>query len=827
MPSAKVKKFFDALQITKWVWRENEYSLSVICNNPNLWGKGVFYLDDLWGTWANKMSKYLVYQDKLMTAKDFFDINKADFSKFDWFMGIDIATGEPFKVNFIKQLHTLIGGTTWSWKSVTLYFILYQLFQNPYTELYILDKKDFDFLSWTGKVVYRGSSLEMNGKSFFNFIKYFWLEQDRRNKIFKKYWVRDWADYTENVMWKVEWAPIINYSYIIMDEYQTLRKMVSDSIGEEKFDNEIKKLLDTVRAAWMCFFFWTQDYQKKQIWDMRDSVKNGFFGKMGYCDVLVWKELQNIKLNIEGTFLFYHSLSKKFLKIPYVEDTTEALKTLSNDPKNRITDNPSYLTTHEMLNDLLEKADSDIFYDVEGLTTFLQLKSSYIEKLKKTADYLPFMVLLYVLWRGIQWWTMNRTFNIFSSINFEKEIDQLLFAAIDFFNDEVKFLKLLSETFEASWDEEEFIQKLSDVLNNYLKHILWDTRISFWNPSSVKKVVKELTEEEQFLKDKAILEVSFSWEIKPQSVNSMYFVDKNTDMVRKTQSADNYEDKLKNLIVQRMQAREIKQYNWKVLLDIWFEVELSENKNGNLSWKWRLDLDNLMKATIDSISKTIIKDDNLVYWIRAKMSYKPKSESTLTKNNRVKIKVYPYEDELLKIFEDSYASYEKVSDFSHSMSINDGINIPSYNSMYNIINGKKVASTNTTAYKRILKEAYLNANWLSDVSKGTMAMKWTLGVYNDEQRDLDNMLKATIDSFTWIVYTDDKQILEFFVKKEHVEWLSWKLDLEFYNISDDSDHVRNRPPSFEDETDNVIYEDVNDDNQSIDIASDMEEWQTL
>jgi len=796
MPSQKVKTFFEENNIVKWVWKENQYSLSVICNNPNLWWKGVFYIEDVGWIWQNKMHKYLINQDVKMTAKIFFKTNKVDFSKFDWYMWIDIETWEPFAVNFIKQLHTLIGWATGSGKSVTLYFILYQLFSNPYTELYILDKNDFSFLAWTKKVIYRGSALEVNGKAFFWFIRYFWLEQDRRNKIFRRYWARDWAEYSANVMWQVEWAPILNYIYIIMDEYQTLRKMVSDTIGEDKFDNEMKKLLDTVRAAWMCFFFGSQDYQKKQIWDMRDSIRNSFFGKMWYCDVLNGKELNNIKLNIEWTYLFYHSLTKKFLKIPFVEDTTNTLVAMSNDPAFRIKDNVNYLTIHEMLNDLLDEADSDIFYDIEGLVSYLQLKPMYIEKLKKTSDYLSFMVLIYILWRWIQWWTMNRTFNIFSQINFEKEIDQQLFVAIDFFKKEDKFLKLLTETFEASWDEEEFIEKLSDVLNNYLKHILWDTRISFTKWDNTLLVKKELTPEQSLLKEKAILEVSYSWEIKPQSVNSMYFIDKN-DNFRKSSSADNYEDKLKNLIVQRMQSREINQYSEKVILDIGFEVELSEKKDGNLSWKWRLDLDNLMKATIDSISKTIIKDDNLVYAIKAKITYKPKSDSILTKNNKVIIKVYPYDNEVLSIFENSYSweNFVKRDDFNFILPLDSNITIPSFNSMYNILGGKKVASPNATTYKRMVKDAFIKDNGFSEPTKSSMALLWTIGVYNDKERDLDNMLKATIDSFTWTVYIDDKQILEFFIKKKHINGNAGTLELSFFEINNDTKHLVKRKES--------------------------------
>ena len=822
----KVKRVFDNLQITKWVWKAREHSVSLLCNNWKLWWQWVFYIEEIWD-WKDKLHRYLVYQEKEITAQDFFKDKNVDFSNFEWYMWIDIATWVPFKVNFVKQLHTLIWWVTWSWKSVTLYFILYQLFQNKYTEFYILDKNDFWFLAWTWKVVFRQSALKMDWKWFFNFIQYFWLEQDRRNKIFTQYWVRDWSEYAEQVMWKVEWAPVLNYIYILMDEYQSLRKIVSETIWEDTFDNNMKKLLDTVRAAWMCFLFWSQDYQKKQIWDMRDSIRNNFIWKMWYCDILSWREMNNIKSYIEWTFLFYHTLTKKFLKIPFVKNVNEVLMQLSNEPKNRLKENNHYDRPYQMLNDLLDEIESDIFLDKDWLISFLKLDTKYMEKLKNTSDYLPFMVLIYILWRWIVNDTINRTFNIFSDIHFEKEIDTQLFTAIQFFKGEDKFLKLLQETFEASWDRDEFIEKLSDVLNFFLKNILWATKLVFNTKKTLTNIIENpLTEEEQFLKSKSLLEVSYTWDIKPQSVNSMYFIDKNTDKIKKSFSADTYEDKLKNLIVQRMMARSIPLYKDKIIVDLLFEIEINKKKDWNLSKSWRIDLDNLMKATIDSISKTIIKDDNLVYWIRAKIKYKPKDDNIINKNNKVKIKVYPFEEQIISLFNNWFQKYNKIDDFKISIDLNSWISIPSYNNMYNIIWWKKVSSANTESYKSLLKRTYYNSNQNDsnkELSESSMALTWIFWVYEDNIRDLDNMLKATIDSFTWTIYKDDKQILEFFVLKKHVDGISWSLDLSFFEINDDSEFILNRNNNEINEEEWLNIQEVNNNEQDDDLITEYDE----
>jgi|GEM_PF-5690405 len=59
----------------------------------------------------------------------------------------------------------------------------------------------------------------------------------------------------------------------------------------------------------------------------------------------------------------------------------------------------------------------------------------------------------------------------------------------------------------------------------------------------------------------------------------MYFIDKNTDKIKKSFSADTYEDKLKNLIVQRMMARSIPLYKDKIIVDLLFEIEINKKKD--------------------------------------------------------------------------------------------------------------------------------------------------------------------------------------------------------------------------------------------------------
>jgi hypothetical protein len=41
----------------------------------------------------------------------------------------------------------------------------------------------------------------------------------------------------------------LNYTYILIEEYQSLRKRVSSFISESVFDEKMKELLDTVRST--------------------------------------------------------------------------------------------------------------------------------------------------------------------------------------------------------------------------------------------------------------------------------------------------------------------------------------------------------------------------------------------------------------------------------------------------------------------------------------------------------------------------------------------------------------------------------------------------
>lgn len=272
----------------------------------------------------------------------------------------------------------------------------------------------------------------------------------------------------------------------------------------------------------------------------------------------------------------------------------------------------------------------------------------------------------------------------------------------------------------------------------------------------------------------------------------MYYVDQSTGNIKKTSKADSYESKLKSLIEQKMRARNINQIHQKVLLDIYYEIELNENKDGSVSKTWRLDLDNLMKATIDSISHTIIKDDNFVYGVRARIAYKKKEDdSFLYPKNVVRFSVFDFNEETDKFFTRQIEKHHFYSETHTELSLDDSISIPSYNSMYTIENKKRILSTNASLYKRKLLTDYKNKYYESTPSKDYFAILATFWIYNIKERDVDNMLKATFDAFSKTVYADDKQILEFYAKKEFANLVAWIVDLKFHRILETKNYIFN------------------------------------
>lgn len=291
------------------------------------------------------------------------------------------------------------------------------------------------------------------------------------------------------------------------------------------------------------------------------------------------------------------------------------------------------------------------------------------------------------------------------------------------------------------------------------------------------------------LKPYFLFNSSFSGKIKPQSVNSMYFFDNKTATLKKASSAEQYEKQIKHLVEQKMTAKLIPQIRKPVILDIVFEIELGENLDGSISGRGRIDLDNLMKASIDSLSRTIINDDILVYGLHARINYKKKTvDSFLKPANSIRFHIYDYNEQTSNYYKGIIEQQRFKASTHTTLDLENWLTIPSYNSMYVIKDGRRVLWPIAAAYKEKLKADFVERFSFIEPDKEYYAIYGNFGAYNYESRDLDNMLKATFDTFTNIVYKDDKQILEFYVEK-HKAYTAGEVYLKFYQIENPLDYI--------------------------------------
>lgn len=205
-----------------------------------------------------------------------------DPSSFDILIGHDVYEDKPVKVNMIERIHSAVLGKSGSGKSVELKFLLSQFLKNPYTEFYIIDKGDFDILKGTKKVIFKSKTDAMKGAEFFSFIQYFWLMANDRMRFFTSLGCNEWRDYRKKFMGKGPEYPLINYSIVIIDEYQTLRSSMAETIGLDTFDRKMKMILDYVRSAGIIFYFGTQDLKADLVGNVRDVWANMILGYMGY-----------------------------------------------------------------------------------------------------------------------------------------------------------------------------------------------------------------------------------------------------------------------------------------------------------------------------------------------------------------------------------------------------------------------------------------------------------------------------------------------------------------------------------------------------------------
>lgn len=846
----KVKEILDSLKIEQWLWKENKYSYTIVSLNKELSFSGCFFTWEVWNKNKNRAYKYVI--NKWTTLPSWLELDSApllmedyikdieenkilDYSKFEASMWINIENGKHLKVNLISQLYTMVLGAAWSWKSVFLKNVFLQILKNPYTEIYVIDKIDFQALNNTKKCIYRWNFDEITWEVFLSFLNYLYLEAARRTAYYKTLWVANWQGYKRVVKENPDKEyENLNYIYVLIDEYQTLRNKIASIIWEATFDNAIKQLLDVARSSWMCFYFWSQDALKSKLWQARSSATTFFYWKMDYADGLSTQEMKIVKSDIPWTYLFYSQKSNQLLKIPFTEDPDKLLVDASNDPANRLKENKIYDNIPELVNDILWKIKSDIFASVEkeNIFKFFNISDKYIEKLRKSTEYIAFSILIYQLYRL---YTLNlingRLTDLFTTPKFTNSNDTFLFENLKLYQWNKKFIAQIENTFELAQDGEVFIEAISNVLDVYLRTILWAT--AFWKEENEEAKLEEWevkwnnenNNEDIKIKEKddpnILITSSYRWTITPQSFNSMYHPDKNWEK-KISQEAKKYKELIKQNIVNKMLQQEKKQTKMPVIVDLEFTLGLPVKKDWNLSRIGRNDLDNLFKATLDWIQGSIINNDSQIYCIRAKINYIEKQNS-YTKNNKIDIKVLPLNKDTFTKYINKLSTENTATSPRMYFPIPKSlwITIPSVNSMYfyNEQTRKFSLSANALKYKAYLWK-YVQAKYPGTYRRHTndLGIYIDFAIWNSEVADLDNMLKATIDSFNNILYEDDNLVKEIICVKRkllNTEEYNWQIHIQTFDYDLVNDIIDDKEDEIEEENNldfmNIeIKEDKND-----------------
>lgn len=842
-----VKSFFDKEKISKWLGKNNnDYSITVLSDKPINW-TGVFLIEKIW-TGVNALFKYLVYKTKdtgfntkgLMTDDWLNELN-LNYEKGEMTIWKDIETWELHSNLIDKWMHTAVFWITNSWKTVTLKFLLYQIAKYKYSEFILLWKWDLLALSWSPKVKYANSVKAINKSEFTALINYIWLNvADRENKLWELWYSANYEEYKKNVMLKDPNALQIPHLVLVIDEFESLRENVWAELawGVNEFDKKLKAIANYVRAYWILMYFASQNYIKDEIWIMRDYTQNQliWFSK-NVQPQYINTDKSNLINSIAWTYLFYSSVTDSFLKIPF-DSPLEINKKIIQASKDNLLfkDKPEYYKqyehTYQMINDLIFKIDSDIFKFIENIYKYFKLWDEY-EKILKTSEFIPFSILVYAIFIMLKEQNIWPNVNIYPSPDFVHKIDIDLYNDNkDFYNEKWKsplleWIKALYKEWAA--DKDEFIDTLHDLLVSHINTITLDTDLSdmFGNEDNNKEIEKEELEREIKKKDNEglLMHINYNGEIKPVSFNSMYYIEKLWWKIRKTSEAAKYEQTIKTKIVNKMNATQQPQVNTPVLLEIEFTLWVPVKKDWMLSKVGRNDLDNLLKATIDWINWTIINDDKQVYWIKTKVKYIEK-QSSIFKNNKVDIKVYDFNQEVVTKYKNIF---EKESKLTPMMTFKiqkwSKINIPSVNTMYFISEWKKKITSNALEYKSLLKN-YINEykhSWNVNITSKDVLIYIEFHIPESNNRDLDNMLKATIDSYQSTIIENDNQVMEIMCFKSELkekDSYKWKIKTQLYIYNPIKDLIINEPTSNTNNineniiwdffTDEDIDEDIND-----------------
>jgi len=249
------------------------------------------------------------------------------------------------------------------------------------------------------------------------------------------------------------------------------------------------------------------------------------------------------------------------------------------------------------------------------------------------------------------------------------------------------------------------------------------------------------------------------------SVNSWYYTDKNWKKKRWSEWLKIQKDYKEHFYYFYKKL-------WKELIKKNILIRVDINQVVKLKKDWTnskvgvIDIDNQLKFLFDAMEGVVFEDDNIIDWLIINRTINQK------KYSNIEVSVYDFNlEEIEEQISGINRRYEKEEVLKHEYVFPNNISPTSFNELYTTVGKwwKKILSDKGKKYKWFLKYN-TSKKWNQE---GDFLIWLDFYIKNKEKRDLDNLLKATIDSFSWNLYKDDKYINTIIALKKSIKdyWL--------------------------------------------------------
>lgn len=441
-----------------------------------------------------------------------------DYNNWKGVVWYNIEKNKIAEIDWNEALHMLVIWATWNWKWILMRSILYQLAKLPESEFLIVDKgNDFWMLKGTKKVRFAIDFNDVTNppQRLVNFYNFLFNYSNLKYAKMKKYWFNDWRAYNKQRKKDIEEKgttelELIPYTNVVLDEFQTLRVWLGDL--EKLWDRALKRVIDICRASGMRLIFWTQDVQKKTLWDAVAGVQTRFFYKISY-----WSEIpgvtkfENKLINSEVFWKSYVCFNPNiWLFKPVFSDPSDMDRMirdeLNNTPDWYIENHASsvmelYASVADQVSD-----ESEILSSYKKILKFFWFSQAELEKIKNSDDFITFISYSYWMFRFFNNKAIfNPSLDITQGIDLKSAIDQNIYEYLENLpTKNILYQSTKNTVIGKIPDEKDSARDNFKILVGGILRDYYNSKMVWLNSSDIDKLIDEddsfednLTEQEQ------------------------------------------------------------------------------------------------------------------------------------------------------------------------------------------------------------------------------------------------------------------------------------------------------------------------------------------